>query len=77
MIQGDTGRYRGRYSDTGRVIQGDTGRGGKSTNLDFGVVVVHNWQLIFVHTPEPAGSSFAQLASFGILFVYYKQSLDL
>ena len=46
------------------VIQCDTGRGGKSTNLDFGVVVVHNWQLIFVHTPEPAGSCFAQLDSF-------------
>ena len=43
--------------------------------MDFGVVVVHNWQLIFVHTPEPAGSSFAQLASFGILSVHYKQSL--
>ena len=75
MIQGE--RYSVIQGDAGRVIQCDTGRGGKSTNFDFGVVVVHNWQLIFVHTPEPAGSSFAQLASFGILSVYYKQSLDL
>ena len=57
MIQGE--RYRVLQGE----IQGDTGRG-KSTNLDFGVVVVHNWQLIFVHTPEPAGSCFAQLDSF-------------